>query len=80
MSDRPICPWLQEPSNRRRRGLARGDAIEFIVAEAALSANTATAHELSNSCTAHGGAAWDRSATCRALELMADYTGSGSDQ
>ncbi len=35
--------------------------------------NTATAQELFNSCSAHGGSAWDHSAMCRALEMMADH-------
>ena len=35
--------------------------------------NTATAQELFNSCAAHGGSAWDHSAMCRALEMMADH-------
>ncbi|MDA7949424.1 MAG: 2-hydroxy-3-oxopropionate reductase [Hyphomicrobiaceae bacterium] len=35
--------------------------------------NTATAQELFNSCSAHGGAAWDHSAMVRALEMMADH-------
>ena len=35
--------------------------------------NTATAQELFNSCTAHGGKAWDHSALVRALEMMANY-------
>ena len=34
--------------------------------------NTATAQELFNTCSAHGGSAWDHSAMARALELMAD--------
>lgn len=33
--------------------------------------NTATCQVLFNACTAHGGAAWDRSAMVRALEIMA---------
>ena len=35
--------------------------------------NTATAQELFNSCAAHGGSAWDHSAMCRALEMMAKH-------
>lgn len=35
--------------------------------------NTATAQELLNSCSAHGGKAWDHSAMVRALEKMANY-------
>ena len=35
--------------------------------------NTATAQELFNTCTAHGGKAWDHSALVRALEIMANY-------
>jgi len=35
--------------------------------------NTATAQELFNACAAHGGSAWDHSALCRALEIMADH-------
>ncbi|WP_193173735.1 2-hydroxy-3-oxopropionate reductase [Nisaea nitritireducens] len=35
--------------------------------------NTATAQELFNACTAHGGKAWDHSAMVKALELMADH-------
>ncbi|MBB4301041.1 2-hydroxy-3-oxopropionate reductase [Rhodobium orientis] len=35
--------------------------------------NTATAQELFNACTAHGGAGWDHSAMVRALELLADH-------
>jgi 2-hydroxy-3-oxopropionate reductase len=35
--------------------------------------NTATVQELFNACSAHGGAAWDHAALCRALEMMADH-------
>ncbi|KQW87175.1 2-hydroxy-3-oxopropionate reductase [Massilia sp. Root418] len=35
--------------------------------------NTATAQELFNTCSAHGGKAWDHSALVRALEIMANY-------
>jgi 2-hydroxy-3-oxopropionate reductase len=35
--------------------------------------NTATAQELFNACTAHGGSAWDHSAMVRALEIMANH-------
>jgi len=35
--------------------------------------NTATCQELFNSCTAHGGAAWDHSGMVRALEVMANH-------
>ncbi len=35
--------------------------------------NTATAMQLFNTCTAHGGAGWDHSAMVRALEIMADH-------
>lgn len=35
--------------------------------------NTATAQELLNACAAQGGAGWDHSALCRALELLADH-------
>jgi 2-hydroxy-3-oxopropionate reductase len=35
--------------------------------------NTATAQELFNSCSAHGGAGWDHSAMVRALEMMAKH-------
>ncbi|WP_415065178.1 2-hydroxy-3-oxopropionate reductase [Polynucleobacter necessarius] len=35
--------------------------------------NTATAQELLNSCTAHGGKAWDHSAMVKALEKMANF-------
>ncbi len=35
--------------------------------------NTATAQELFNACTAHGGRAWDHSAMVRALETMANF-------
>lgn len=36
--------------------------------------NTATAQELFNSCSAHGGREWDHSAMVRALEAMANHT------
>ena len=36
--------------------------------------NTATAQELFNACSAHGGAKWDHSAMVRALEIMANHT------
>jgi 2-hydroxy-3-oxopropionate reductase len=39
--------------------------------------NTATAQELFNSCAAHGGLAWDHSAMCRALEMMAGHNIAG---
>lgn len=35
--------------------------------------NTATAQELFNACTAHGGRAWDHSAMVRALENLANF-------
>jgi 2-hydroxy-3-oxopropionate reductase len=35
--------------------------------------NTANAQELFNSCSAHGGKAWDHSAMVRALEIMANH-------
>jgi 2-hydroxy-3-oxopropionate reductase len=35
--------------------------------------NTATAQELFNSCSAHGGKSWDHSAMVRALEMMANF-------
>lgn len=35
--------------------------------------NTATAQELFNACSAHGGAEWDHSAMIRALELLAAH-------
>ena len=35
--------------------------------------NTATAQELFNSCSAHGGKGWDHSAMVRALEIMANF-------
>jgi 2-hydroxy-3-oxopropionate reductase len=35
--------------------------------------NTATAQELFNSCSAHGGKAWDHSAMVRALEKLANF-------
>lgn len=35
--------------------------------------NTAMAQELFNSCSAHGGKAWDHSAMVRALEIMANF-------
>ncbi|MYN09732.1 2-hydroxy-3-oxopropionate reductase [Pseudoduganella aquatica] len=35
--------------------------------------NTATAQELFNTCSAHGGKAWDHSALVRALEIMANF-------
>lgn len=35
--------------------------------------NTATAQELLNSCSAHGGKAWDHSAMVKALEKMANF-------
>src|SRR6266498_3047297 len=35
--------------------------------------NTAVAQQLFNSCTAHGGNAWDHSAMVRALEMMASH-------
>jgi 2-hydroxy-3-oxopropionate reductase len=35
--------------------------------------NTATAQELFNACSAHGGNAWDHSAMVRALEILANF-------
>ncbi len=35
--------------------------------------NTATAQELFNACSAHGGKAWDHSAMVRALEMLAGF-------
>jgi len=39
--------------------------------------NTATAQELFNACSAHGGAKWDHSAIVRALEIMAKHQVAG---
>jgi 2-hydroxy-3-oxopropionate reductase len=42
--------------------------------------NTATCQELFNTCTAHGGSAWDHSAMVRALEIMANHEiGTGNE-
>ena len=35
--------------------------------------NTATAQELFNTCSAHGGKGWDHSALVRALEIMSNH-------
>jgi len=35
--------------------------------------NTATAQELFNACSAHGGSQWDHSAMVRALEILAQH-------
>jgi 2-hydroxy-3-oxopropionate reductase len=35
--------------------------------------NTATAQELFNACSAHGGAKWDHSAMVRAIEILANF-------
>ena len=42
--------------------------------------NTATAQELFNTCTAHGGSAWDHSAMVRALEIMANFEIGGGER
>ena len=39
--------------------------------------NTATAQELFNACTAHGGNGWDHSAMVRALEQLANFQVAG---
>ena len=41
--------------------------------------NTATAQELFNACTAHGGVDWDHSAMVRALELLAAHRVDGPE-
>ncbi|MEE8272248.1 MAG: 2-hydroxy-3-oxopropionate reductase [Alphaproteobacteria bacterium] len=41
--------------------------------------NTATAQELFNACSAHGGAGWDHSGMVRALEVMANHAVAGDE-
>ena len=47
--------------------------IEADIGNEQININTATAQELFNSCSAHGGAAWDHSAMVKALELLAKH-------
>lgn len=58
---------------RVRQGLMGGLALTAARQLGLSLPNTASAQELFNACTAHGGKAWDHSAMVRALELLANH-------
>ena len=69
MIKRTFDPGFRIALHQKDLNLALGSARELGVALP----NTATAQELFNACTAHGGAGWDHSAMVRALEKLADF-------
>ena len=73
MIKRTFDPGFRIELHQKDLGLALSNAKAMGVSLP----NTAMAQELFNTCTAHGGAAWDHSAMVRALELMANHSVSG---
>ncbi len=69
MIKRTFDPGFRIELHQKDLGLALSNARAMGVSLP----NTATAQELFNACTSHGGAAWDHSAMVRALELMANH-------
>jgi 2-hydroxy-3-oxopropionate reductase len=69
MIKRTFDPGFRIALHQKDLNLALSSARELGVALP----NTATAQELFNACTAHGGAGWDHSAMVRALEKLADF-------
>jgi len=69
MVKRTFDPGFRIELHQKDLNLALSNAREMGVSLP----NTATAQELFNACTAHGGKAWDHSAMVKALELMADH-------
>lgn len=69
MVKRTFDPGFRIELHQKDLNLALSNAREMGVSLP----NTATAQELFNACSAHGGKAWDHSAMVKALELMADH-------
>ena len=69
MMRRTFAPGFRIALHRKDLNLALGAARALGVSLP----NTATAQELFNSCAAHGGKGWDRSAMVRALEKLANH-------
>jgi 2-hydroxy-3-oxopropionate reductase len=69
MIKRTFDPGFRIELHQKDLNLALSNARELGVSLP----NTATAQELFNACTAHGGAGWDHSAMVRALETLADF-------
>jgi 2-hydroxy-3-oxopropionate reductase len=69
MIKRTFDPGFRIALHQKDLNLALSSARELGVALP----NTATAQELFNACTAHGGSGWDHSAMVRALEKLADF-------
>lgn len=70
MTKRTFNPGFRIELHQKDLGLALSNARQMGLSLP----NTATAQELFNLCTAHGGAEWDHSGMVRALEIMADHT------
>jgi 2-hydroxy-3-oxopropionate reductase len=69
MIRRTFDPGFRIELHQKDLNLALSNARELGVALP----NTATAQELFNACSAHGGAGWDHSAMVRALEQLANF-------
>ena len=69
MVKRTFDPGFRIELHQKDLNLALSNARELGVSLP----NTATAQELFNACSAHGGAAWDHSAMVRALEKLANF-------
>ena len=69
MIKRTFAPGFRIALHQKDLGLALSAARQTGVSLP----NTATAQELFNACTAHGGAAWDHSAMVQALEFLANH-------
>lgn len=69
MIKRTFDPGFRIELHQKDLNLALGGARELGLSLP----NTATAQELFNACTAHGGAGWDHSAMVRALEALAKH-------
>ncbi|MGI9284576.1 MAG: 2-hydroxy-3-oxopropionate reductase [Pseudomonadales bacterium] len=69
MVARTFDPGFRIRLHQKDLNLALGAARELGVSLP----NTASAQELFNACSAHGGADWDHSAMVKALEVMADH-------
>jgi 2-hydroxy-3-oxopropionate reductase len=69
MVKRTFDPGFRIELHQKDLNLARASARALGVSLP----NTATAQELFNACTAHGGKAWDHSAIVRALEKLANF-------
>ena len=75
MLKRTFAPGFRIELHQKDLGLALSGAREMGLSLP----NTATAQELFNACSAHGGAAWDHSAMVRALEKLADHEIGGGE-